>query len=121
MKTLVSVSNIVIALSLLSPTAYSANAQETTRQEHRRMNWPENLARSVREFHGKRFTVVSYDTQHETGHHPDPGTAREVEAIRSAVRANNWLVAELKARRLRPDDIQWVARTANGSLIFYIR
>jgi len=121
MKKGVLVSNLAIALSLLIPAALPASAQETARQKHRRMNWPENLPESVRDFHGKRFTVLSYHTQHETGHHPDPGTAKEVETIRDAVRANKWLVAELKARKLKPGDIQWVERTANGSMIFYIK
>lgn len=121
MKKWISVLNLAIALSLLIPAPRSPNAQETTRKEHRRMNWAENLPKSVRDFQGKRFTVLSYHTQHETGHRPKPGTNKEIEAIRSAVRANKWLAAELKARKIRPDDIQWVEKTMNGSLIFYIK
>jgi len=121
MKKRISVLNLALALSLLIPAPPSANAQETTRKEHRRMNWAENLPESVRNFHGKRFTVLHYHTQHETGHHPKPGTKKEIEAIRSAVRGNKWLTAELRARKIIPEDIQWVERTMNGSLIFYIK
>ncbi len=77
MKKRISVLNLAIALSLLILAQPSANAQETTRKEHRRMNWAENLPESVSRFHGKRFTVLYYHTQHGTGHHPKPGTKKK--------------------------------------------
>lgn len=77
MKKRISVLNLAIAPVTLILAQPSANAQETTRKEHRRMNWAENLPESVSKFHGKRFTVLYYHTQHETGHHPKPGTKKK--------------------------------------------
>ncbi|MBB3316706.1 hypothetical protein FHT77_002587 [Rhizobium sp. BK181] len=107
-----------IAVSTI-PTAVLAAAQQT-RQEHRRMNWSENLPTYVRTYHGKRLSVVSYRTAHETGAHPSPGDAQHVNAIRSAARQNKWLVDQLRAKKLTPNDIEWVMRARNGNMIFYV-
>lgn len=120
MKTFALAVRIAAAAAMVMPTVIPVSAQQTTRQEYRRMNWAENLPEAVRTYHDKRFTVISYSNAHETGHHPSPGTAQQVEAIRAAARANKWLVAQLKARKLTPNKIEWVTRARNGNMVFYI-
>lgn len=110
---------IAMTIAAATVTALPAGAQES-RKEHRRMNWAENLPEAVKAYHGKRFSVVSYRTAHEIGAVPTPGSAKEVEAIRSAARSNKWLVGQLKAKTLTPNDIEWVTRARNGNLTFYV-
>ncbi|MBW9118398.1 hypothetical protein JNB88_32895 [Rhizobium cauense] len=105
-------------ISTLVP-ALQVDAQQT-RREYRRMNWSESLPEYVRTYHGSRLSVVSYRTAHETGSHPSPGDERHVKAIRAAARQNKWLVAQLKAKKLTPDDIEWVMRARNGNMVFYV-
>jgi hypothetical protein len=108
---------IAIAASMVAPVA----AQEPqTRKEYRRMNRPENLPASIKTFHNKRFTVLSYRTQEETGHHPSPGSAEQVAQIRSAIRSNKWLVEQLKVKKVTPSQILWAWRARNGNMVFYI-
>ncbi len=92
------------------------------RREFRRMNWSESLPDAVRTYHGKRISIVSYRTASfsETGSHPSPGSAQHVEAIRAAARSNKWLVGQLRAKRLTPNDIEWVWRARNGNMVFYV-
>ncbi len=113
---LAAVLGIVIPAAM---SAYPVDAQ-TTRQEYRRMNWSENLPDYVRTYHGKRISVVSYSTAVETGAHPSPGDEKHVKQIRDAARQNKWLVGQLKAKKLTPDDIEWVMRARNGNMVFYV-
>jgi hypothetical protein len=73
MRKLIFATGIAIAAVMAAPVS----AQQD-RKEYRRMNWAENLPEAVRIYHGKRFTVVSYRTATETGHHPTPGDAQQV-------------------------------------------
>jgi hypothetical protein len=110
---------IATAIAIAAVMAAPVSAQQD-RKEYRRMNWAANLPEAVRTYHGKRFTVVSYRTAVETGHHPTPGDAQQVKAIQAAARSNKWLVGQLKAKKLTPNDIEWVTRARNGNMIFYI-
>ncbi|CCM78569.1 hypothetical protein [Rhizobium mesoamericanum] len=108
--------------ALVAAGVGSAEAQQD-RREFRRMNWSESLPEAVRTYHGKRLSIVSYRTASfsETGAHPSPGSAQHVEAIRAAARSNKWLVGQLKAKKLTPNDIEWVMRARNGSMVFYVK
>ena len=116
---------VALAVAILSVASIvvPAAAQQTstqTRKEYRRMNWPENLPASIKTFHNRRFTVVSYGMQNETGHHPSPGSAEQVAQIRSAIRSNKWLVEQLKAKKVTPSKVLWAWRARNGNMVFYI-
>ncbi|APO75286.1 hypothetical protein AM571_CH02477 [Rhizobium etli 8C-3] len=116
--------NPALAVGIVSAAAMMTSLEpvsaQQTRQEYRRMNWAENLPEAVRTFQNRRFTIVSYRTANETGHHPSPGSAQQVEAIRAAARSNQWLVGQLRAKRLTPNDIEWVTRARNGNMVFYV-
>jgi len=116
MNKLAVVLGIVISAAAL---AQPVDAQQT-RREYRRMNWSDSLPDYVRTYHGKRLSVVSYRTAHETGAHPSPGDAQHVRAIRDAARQNKWLVGQLNAKKLTPNDIEWVIRARNGNMVFYV-
>jgi spermidine/putrescine-binding protein len=115
MRKLIVAAGIAIAAVMAAPVS----AQQD-RKEHRRMNWAENLPEAVRTYHGKRFTIVSYNTAVETGAVHTPGKPEEVKAIRAAARSNKWLVDQLKAKKRTPNDIEWVTRSRNGNLVFYV-
>ena len=106
---------IAAAASVVTPVA----AQQA-RKEYRRMNWAENLPEHIRTYHDKRFSIVSFRTAVEVGAMPRPGSAEHVKEIRTAIRANQWLVQQLKAKKLTPNQIEWVTRARNGNLTFYI-
>ncbi|EJJ31155.1 hypothetical protein [Rhizobium sp. CF142] len=106
---------IATAASLVTPVG----AQQS-RKEFRRMNWAENLPEHIRAYHDKRFSIVSFRTAVEVGAMPRPGSAEHVKEIRTAIRSNPWLVQQLKAKKLTPDQIEWVTRARNGNLTFYI-
>jgi hypothetical protein len=105
----------------IATVACPVDAQQT-RREYRRMNWSESLPEYVRTYHGKRLSIVSYRTANfsETGSHPSPGSAQHQKAIRDAAKSNKWLVGQLKAKGLKPDDIEWVMRARNGNMVFYV-
>ncbi|EJC83218.1 hypothetical protein Rleg4DRAFT_4958 [Rhizobium leguminosarum bv. trifolii WSM2297] len=116
-----------IAISLLLGfstivSAWPVQSQET-RREYRRMNWNESLPETIRTYKGKRLTVVSYRTAEfsETGSHPRQGSEEHVKAIRDAARANKSLVAQLKQKKLSPNDIEWAVKARNGNLIIYVK
>jgi hypothetical protein len=115
MRKLVLATGIAIAAVMAAPVG----AQQD-RKEYRRMNWAENLPDAVKAYHGKRFSVVSYRTAIETGALHQPGKPDEVKAVRAAARSNKWLVEQLRAKKLTPDDIEWVTRARNGNLVFYV-
>lgn len=106
---------IATAASLVTPVGAQQN-----RKEFRRMNWAENLPEHIRTYHDKRFSIVSFRTAVEVGAMPRPGSAEHVKEIRAAIRSNAWLVQQLKAKKLTPNQIEWVTRARNGNLTFYI-
>ncbi|WP_223216533.1 hypothetical protein [Rhizobium mesosinicum] len=115
---------MVIGLAVITAAAGIAPVEaQQTRREHRRMNWSENLPEAVRTYHDRRFTIVSYRIAgfSETGSHPSPGSDEQVKAIRDAIRANKWLIAQLKAKKLTANDIEWVSRARNGNMTFYTK
>lgn len=107
---------IATAASIVAPVV---GAQET-RKEFRRMNWAESLPGYVKTYHNKRFSIVSFRTAVEVGSMPTPGSDEHVQEIRKAIRSNAWLVQQLKAKKLTPNQIEWVTRARNGNLTFYI-
>jgi hypothetical protein len=107
---------IVTAASIVAPVV---GAQEN-RKEFRRMNWAESLPGHIKTYHDKRFSIVSFRTAVEVGSMPRPGSAEHVQEIRKAIRSNAWLVQQLKAKKLTPNQIEWVTRARNGNLTFYI-
>ncbi|MFS8148598.1 hypothetical protein [Rhizobium sp. BR 249] len=112
-----------IALAILIATAASVAAPvdaQQTRKEYRRMNWAENLPEHIKNYHDKRFSIVSFRTAVEVGAMPRPGSEEHVKEIRTAIRSNTWLVQQLKAKKLTPNQIEWVTRARNGNLTFYI-
>jgi hypothetical protein len=115
---------VIIGIAALTAFAGALPIQaQQDRREYRRMNWSENLPDAVRAYHGKRFTIVSYRIAgfSETGSHPQPGSEAHVDAIRAAIRENKWLVAQLKTKKLRPNDIEWASRARNGNMTFYTK
>jgi len=114
---------VIIGIAALAATGVGSVQAQQDRREFRRMNWSENLPEAVRTYHGKRLSVVSYRTASfsETGAHPSPGSAEHVQAIRAAARSNKWLVGQLKAKKLTPNDIEWVMRARNGNMVFYVK
>ncbi|MBB3593685.1 hypothetical protein FHX08_004088 [Rhizobium sp. BK529] len=110
---------LAIAIATAAPLVLPVAAEEA-RKEYRRMNWAENLPEYINSYQRKRFSVVSYHTAHEIGSVPSPGSDEHVKAIRAAIRSNPWLVQQLKARKLTPNDIEWATRARNGNLTFYI-
>lgn len=110
---------LAIAIASAALVAAPVDAQQT-RKEYRRMNWAENLPEHIRNYHDKRFSIVSFRTAVEVGAMPRPGSAEHVKEIRTAIRSNTWLVQQLKAKKLTPNQIEWVTRARNGNLTFYI-
>ncbi|MHC2364633.1 hypothetical protein [Rhizobium leguminosarum] len=113
---------MIIGIVALTAAGIGPVQAQQDRREYRRMNWSENLPEAVRTYHSKRFTIVSYRIADfsETGAHPRAGSAEHVAAIRAAIRSNKWLVAQLKAKKLTPNDIEWVTRARNGNMTFYV-
>ncbi len=114
---------IVLGIAMLAVAGNNPLQAQQDRREYRRMNWSDSLPEAVRTYHGKRLSVVSYRIADfaETGAHPSPGSAAHVEAIRAAARSNKWLVQQLKAKKLTPNDIEWVMRARNGNMVFYVK
>lgn len=115
---------VIIGLAALTATTGIIPVQaQQTRREYRRMNWSESLPEAVRTYHDRRFTIVSYRTASfsETGSHPNQGSEEHVKAIRDAIRANKWLLAQLKTKKLTPNDIEWAVRARNGNMTFYVK
>lgn len=115
---------LIIGLAVFTAAAGIAPVEaQQDRREYRRMNWSENLPEAVRTYHDRRFTIVSYRVADfsETGSHPQPGSDEHVKAIRDAIRSNKWLVAQLKTKKLKPNDIEWVTRARNGNMTFYTK
>jgi hypothetical protein len=110
---------LAIAIATAASVVTPVDAQQN-RKEFRRMNWAENLPEHIRTYHDKRFSIVSFRTAVEVGAMPRPGSAEHVKEIRTAIRANQWLVQQLKAKKLTPNQIEWVTRARNGNLTFYI-
>ncbi|MFC5755983.1 hypothetical protein [Rhizobium sp. GCM10022189] len=108
---------IATAASIVAPAVVGA---QETRKEFRRMNWAESLPGHIRTYHDKRFSIVSFRTAVEVGSMPTPGSDEHVQEIRKAIRSNAWLVQQLKAKKLSPNQIEWVTRARNGNLTFYI-
>jgi hypothetical protein len=115
---------MIIGLAVFTAAAGIAPVEaQQDRREYRRMNWSEKLPEAVRTYHDRRFTIVSYRVAgfSETGSHPQPGGEEHVKAIRDAIRTNKWLVAQLKAKKLTANDIEWVSRARNGNMTFYTK
>lgn len=110
---------LAIAISTAALVVAPVDAQQT-RKEYRRMNWAENLPEHIKNYHDKRFSIVSFRTAVEVGAMPSPGSEEHVKEIRAAIRSNTWLVQQLKAKKLAPNQIEWVTRARNGNLTFYI-
>ena len=110
---------LAIAIATAASVVTPVDAQQN-RKEFRRMNWAENLPEHIRTYHDKRFSSDSFRTAVEVGAMPRPGSAEHVKEIRTAIRANQWLVQQLKAKKLTPNQIEWVTRARNGNLTFYI-
>ncbi|MGR9060240.1 hypothetical protein ACU8NH_31035 (plasmid) [Rhizobium leguminosarum] len=115
---------MIIGLAVITAASGIAPVEaQQSRREFRRMNWSENLPEAVRTYHERRFTIVSYRTADfsETGSHPTQGSEEHVKAIRDAIRANKWLTAQLKTKKLTANDIEWVSRARNGNMTFYTK
>ncbi|MBX4908455.1 MULTISPECIES: hypothetical protein [Rhizobium] len=110
---------LAIAIATAALVAAPVDAQQT-RKEYRRMNWAESLPGHIKTYHNKRFSIVSFRTAVEVGSMPSPGSEEHVKEIRAAIRSNTWLVQQLKAKKLTPNQIEWVTRARNGNLTFYI-
>ncbi|MBX5214445.1 MULTISPECIES: hypothetical protein [unclassified Rhizobium] len=110
---------LAIAIATAALVAAPVDAQQS-RKEYRRMNWAESLPGHIKTYHNKRFSIVSFRTAVEVGSMPSPGSEEHVKEIRAAIRSNTWLVQQLKAKKLTPNQIEWVTRARNGNLTFYI-